>query len=224
MIQRCAAACCFLFIWKVVAKQGQVWGNQNLGSIGQVTNPYWFSYPGYSEMSIGWADPQINSNDFAPNPNVNVFEWLNQQPGFEGKVAIFGSWHAYKNIFNIPRSHLYAMAGASLPPGPGKESAREQLLRKLMRTTTTLEAGDVMDSFVQEPLLDYVKSAHPRVLFVGYGEDDSGAHWTIRSGPRQRPSRRCLHARAVGHDAVDEAVPQQDDLHHHRRPWPRQWS
>lgn len=166
----------FPFIWNVVAKQGEVWGNQNLGSIGQVTNPYWFSYPGYSEMSIGWADPQINSNDFAPNPNVNVFEWLNQQPGFEGKVAIFGSWHAYKNIFNIPRSHLYAMAGASLPNGKGPETPREQLFRKLMRTTTTLEAGDVMDSFVQEPLLDYVKSAHPRVLFVGYGETDDWAH------------------------------------------------
>jgi phosphopentomutase len=29
---------------------------------------------------------------------------------------------------------------------------------------------------LQVPLLDYVKSAHPRVLFVGYGETDNWAH------------------------------------------------
>ena len=32
------------------------------------------------------------------------------------------------------------------------------------------------NSFLQIPLLDYVKSAHPRVLFVGYGETDNWAH------------------------------------------------
>ena len=32
------------------------------------------------------------------------------------------------------------------------------------------------DSFLQIPLLDYVKSAHPRLLFVGYGETDNWAH------------------------------------------------
>jgi len=34
----------------------------------------------------------------------------------------------------------------------------------------------VWDSFLQIPLLDYVKSAHPRLLFVGYGETDNWAH------------------------------------------------
>jgi bisphosphoglycerate-independent phosphoglycerate mutase (AlkP superfamily) len=34
----------------------------------------------------------------------------------------------------------------------------------------------VPDSFTQVTLLDYVRSAHPRVLFVGYGETDDWAH------------------------------------------------
>ena len=32
------------------------------------------------------------------------------------------------------------------------------------------------NSFMQVPLLDYVKADHPRVLFVGYGETDNWAH------------------------------------------------
>src|SRR3974377_36129 len=38
------------FLWDVIAKQGQLYGNQAKGSVARVTNPYWFSYPGYNEM------------------------------------------------------------------------------------------------------------------------------------------------------------------------------
>jgi bisphosphoglycerate-independent phosphoglycerate mutase (AlkP superfamily) len=34
----------------------------------------------------------------------------------------------------------------------------------------------VDDALLQVPLLDYVKSAKPKVLFVGYGETDNWAH------------------------------------------------
>ena len=43
-------------------------------------------------------------------------------------------------------------------------------------TTTRFDEEDVGNSFLQIPLLDYVKAAHPRVLFVGYGETDNWAH------------------------------------------------
>ena len=80
----------FPFLWETVARQGQLFGNQQVGSVAQVTNTMWFSYPGYNEMSTGVADPKVNSNEFGPNPNVTVFEWLNTRPGFKGKVEIFG--------------------------------------------------------------------------------------------------------------------------------------
>ena len=35
------------------------------------------------------ADPRIDSNEYGPNPNITVFEWLNTRPGFAGKVEIF---------------------------------------------------------------------------------------------------------------------------------------
>src|SRR5579872_4272779 len=58
------------FIWDVVAKQGQLYGNQSKGSIAHVTNQFAFSYPGYNEMLTGHADPRINSNEYGANPNT----------------------------------------------------------------------------------------------------------------------------------------------------------
>ena len=164
------------FLWNTIAIKGQVFGNKTLGSSAQVTNPYHFSYPGYNEMTTGFADPRIDSNEYGPNPNVTVLEWLNARPGLAGKAAVFGNWPAYKDIFNTPRSHLYIQCDASPPPTAGKPTPRQRLLSRLYETTTLLDSGVVPDSFTQVTLLDYVRSAHPRVLFVGYGETDDWAH------------------------------------------------
>jgi hypothetical protein len=163
------------FLWDVVAKQGQIFGNQNKGSIARVTNGLAFSYPGYNEMLTGRPDPRIDSNEFGPNPNTTVFEWLNQFPEFRGKVAVYATWDVFKNIFNEPRSQLVMQVGWDLPE-KGNLTPRQELLNELYRTTTKLDDEDVWDSFLQVPLLDYVKSDHPRVLFVGYGETDNWAH------------------------------------------------
>lgn len=165
----------FPFLWGVVAKNGQIFGNQNKGSIARVTNGMAFSYPGYNEMLTGHADPRIDSNEFGPNPNITVFEWMNQFPEFHGHVAAYATWEVFKNIFNEPRSHLPMQAGSDLPE-KGNLTPRQELLNELYRTTTRLDDEDVWDSFLQVPLLEYVKSAHPRLLFVGYGETDNWAH------------------------------------------------
>jgi hypothetical protein len=166
----------FPFLWDLVAQQGQILGDPSLHSSAQVTNAHRTSYPGYSEMSTGHADPTIGEDEQRPNPNLNVFEWLNQHPDLAGKVAIFGSWHLYREIFNTPRSHLYIQAGASPVPTDPEPTPTQTLLNRLYQTTPALEEGDVLDALVQVPLLEYVKSAHPRVLFVGYGETDDWAH------------------------------------------------
>jgi len=165
----------FPFLWGVVAKQGQIFGNQNKGSIARVTNGLAFSYPGYNEMLTGRPDPRINSNEFGPNPNTTVFEWMNQFPEFHGQIAVYATWDVFKNIFNQPRSQLAMQVGWDLPE-KGSLTPRQELLNELYRTTTRLDDEDVWDSFLQVPLLDYVKTAHPRLLFVGYGETDNWAH------------------------------------------------
>jgi hypothetical protein len=165
----------FPFLWGVVAEQGQIFGNQNKGSVARVTNGLAFSYPGYNEMLTGAPDPKIDSNEFGTNPNMTVFEWLNKLPEFRGRVAVYATWSVFKDIFNENRSHLVMQTGWDLPYS-GKLPPREALLNELYRTTSRLDDDDVYDAFLQIPLLDFLKSHHPRALFVGYGETDNWAH------------------------------------------------
>jgi hypothetical protein len=164
------------FLWGTVVRDGQIFGNQEKGSIARVTNGMAFSYPGYNEMLTGFPDPRINSNEFGPNPNRTVFEWLNGFPEFSGRVAAYATWSTFADIFNEKRSHLILQCGWNLPPHPENASPRDALLDTLYQTTTRLDDEDVYDSFLQVPLLDFVASGRPRVLFVGYGETDNWAH------------------------------------------------
>jgi hypothetical protein len=163
------------FLWNVVAKQGQIYGNQHKGSVAQVTNGFKFSYPGYNEMSTGYPNPAINSNEFGPNPNATVFEWLNDKPEFHGQVAVFGTWNTYNDIFRTKRSGLFVRAGWDLPWGASL-TPQEQTLKTLYETTTRVEDDDAFDSFTHEDLLDYLQTHSPRALFVGYGGTDDWAH------------------------------------------------
>jgi hypothetical protein len=165
----------FPFIWTSVAAHGQIFGNQLKGSVARVTNKFWFSYPGYNEMLSGHADPRVDSNEFGPNPNVTVFEWLNGLPDLQGQVAVFATWAAFKDIFNVGRSHLPLQVGWD-PPYKGDVGPREAVVNEIYRTTTQLEDTDVYDSFLQIPLMDSFAKAQPRVLFVGYGETDNWGH------------------------------------------------
>ena len=163
------------FLWNVVAKQGQIYGNQHKGSVVQVTNGFKFSYPGYNEMSTGYPNPAINSNEFGPNPNASVFEWLNGKPEFHNQVAVFGTWNTYNDIFRAKSSGLLVRAGWDLPWGASL-TPQEQRLKTLYETTTRVEDDDTFDSFSHADLLDYLQTHSPRTLFVGYGGTDDWAH------------------------------------------------
>ncbi len=163
------------FLWSVVASQGQVYGNVDLGSSSQVVNGYKFSYPGYNEIITGAGDPRIDKNEYGPNPNVSVFEWLNGMPEYRGRVAVIGGWDAFPRIFNRERSRLDMRTGWETPFA-GRTTPRQDLLNTLYRTTTHEFSDMPWDAFLQQTLLDYVETNKPRVLFVGYGETDEWAH------------------------------------------------
>jgi Type I phosphodiesterase / nucleotide pyrophosphatase len=165
----------FPFLWSTVATHGQIFGNQARGSIARVTNGLAFSYPGYNEMLTGHPDARIDSNEFGPNPNVSVFEWLNTLPDLKGRVRVYATWAIFKDIFNVSRSHLPLQVGWD-PPYRGTLTPRQALLNELYASTTRVDYEDVYDSFLQIPLMDSFASEQPRVLFVGYGETDNWAH------------------------------------------------
>ena len=163
------------FLWTVVAKDGQIYGNVDAGSLAQVDNGYRFSYPGYNEILTGAADPRIDKNDYGPNPNVSVFEWLNAMPELSGRVGVVAGWDVFPAIFHRARSRLDMRSGWD-PPVGGEATPRQDLLNSLYRTTTRVFPEMPFDAMLQQTLLDYVATRKPRVLFVGYGETDEWAH------------------------------------------------
>ena len=163
------------FVWSVIARQGQIYGNQWKGSAVQVTNGLNFSYPGYSETLCGVADPRVNSNDKVFNPNVNVLEWLNQQRSFHGRVAAFGAWDRFIWILNRERSDLFINAGYE-PMTQGKITPTFAMLNRLKAETIQYWGGEPFDSLTFETALEYLKTRKPRVLFVCLGEPDEWAH------------------------------------------------
>jgi Type I phosphodiesterase / nucleotide pyrophosphatase len=163
------------FFWNVIAKQGQLYGNVDAGSSAQVVNGYKFSYPGYNEIITGAGDPRIDRNEYGPNPNVSVFEWLNDSPELRGRVAVIGGWDAFPRIFNRERSHLPMKTGWDRP-FPDKATPRHELVNTLYRTITHEFSDMPWDALLQQTLLDTVVAEKPRLLFVGYGETDEWAH------------------------------------------------
>ena len=162
------------FLWTVIAKRGQVYGDVGLGREVRVTNGRNFSYPGYNELLAGVADPRIDSNDKKPNPNVTVLEWLNGRAPYRGQVAAFCSWDVFPWILNRERSHLLVNAGWE-PVATGN-LARRAMLNQLLADTTPFVDGVRHDSFTFAAALDHARAAHPRVLYLALGETDDWAH------------------------------------------------
>lgn len=162
------------FIWGTVAKKGQILGDASKDSHVRVTNGRLFSYPGYNELLTGSADARIDSNDKITNPNVNVLEWLNERPGFEGRVAAFGSWDVLPYILAVERSGLPAN-GAGLPFAEPR-SDRERLLNDVAADLPRYWGSGRFDVAAMQGALEYVRTRQPRVLYVMLGETDEWAH------------------------------------------------
>jgi len=163
------------FVWDVIAKQGQLFGNAQAGSEVKVTNGKNFSYPGYNEIFTGAADPAIDSNDKIPNRNVSVFEWLNGRDEFRGAVAAFGSWDVFPYILNQSRSKLPVIAGWE-PLSGGGVTGEEIMIGRLLTETPRLWEDCCYDCFTFRAAFEYFKRQRPRVLYIGLGETDEFAH------------------------------------------------
>ncbi len=162
------------FLWTTVAKQGQVFGDPAHGSEVRVTNGLRFSYPGYNELLTGAPDPRITSNDKVWNPNVTVLEWLQQRPGFAGKVAAFASWELLPWIVNEPRSHV--PSNASGPPVAEPVSERDRAINDFAADLPPYWSGERFDAATGLGALQYLRNHRPRVLYVMLGETDEWAH------------------------------------------------
>ena len=162
------------FVWSTIAAKGQVFGDPSKGSRAHLTNGLWFSYPGYNEMFSGAADQRIDSNDKVPNPNITVLEWLNTRPGFQGRVAAFGSWDVLPFILNVGRSRL--PVGSGFTPVPLPKTDRERAINELASDLPLYWDYGPFDAPIVYAALESLRTSKPRVLYVMLGEGDEWAH------------------------------------------------
>jgi hypothetical protein len=163
------------FFWNTLAQKGQLYGNRSGGSRVDVTNTHRFSYPGYNEILLGYADPRIDSNDKKPNPNRTLLEFANAQPAFRGRVAAFGSWDVFPFIINLERSGVPVNAGFDTARG-ADVSAKERFLNQLQPQVPSPWSAVRLDAFTHNYALEYLKRKRPRLLYIAYGETDDFAH------------------------------------------------
>jgi Type I phosphodiesterase / nucleotide pyrophosphatase len=162
------------FIWGEIATKGQIIGNRNLGCFSNLTNKYWFSYPGYNEIFTGFADDSVNSNDKKYNKNMTVFEVANKSETYKNKVVAFASWDCFPYILNQQRSGIYVNAG-NQPVTIGLNCAT-QLLNDITRQMAEFTDGVRYDIFTFHYAFDYLKNSRPSLMFIGFDETDDFGH------------------------------------------------
>ncbi len=163
------------FVWTVIAKTGQLYGNRDNHSDAFVTNGLNFSYPGYNEALCGFPDPRIKSNDKIPNPNQTVLEWLNKRPEYHGNIAAFGAWDVFTAIFNGSRAGFLVNAGYD-PLILASPSPRIDLLNALKAELPHVWQDEPFDALPYESAMEYLRLAKPRILYLSLGETDDWAH------------------------------------------------
>lgn len=164
------------FTWNYIAKRGQIYGNRNLGNKVDVKNTYWFSYPGRSETWIGYFDSALNSNAKVNNPNINVMEFINQQSGYEGKVAAFASWDVVAWILNRERNGLLVNIWGEDVKGTNLTELQKEANAFQHMAPDPWGKGERIDASTYLMSKAYLKAQHPRLLYIDFGDPDVFAH------------------------------------------------
>ena len=162
------------FLWNVLSRKGQLYGNRDLHSRMNVSNIYSFSYPGYHEMFTGNTDLAISSNKKKHNPHINVLEYLDGQELFTGKVAAFTSWDVFPFILGRKRNKLTINSGYENMEENG--SATLAAVNEVQTDVITGHAGTRKDQLTFITAREYMAKQQPSVVLLGLGEADEFAH------------------------------------------------
>ncbi|HEX8040424.1 MAG TPA: alkaline phosphatase family protein [Chryseosolibacter sp.] len=157
------------FFWDVIARQGQLYGNRDYGNKVNCTNHHLLSYPGYSEMLVGFNHPDISSNKRIENPHATVLEAIGKNPGFRNDVAAFATWEVFPFILRESKSEIYVNAG--MQTAEGNISTKERELNSLLTGSQVRS-----DSLTFQYAMEYLKRERPRVTLISFDGTDACAH------------------------------------------------
>ncbi len=163
------------FVWNVIEKQGAIYGNRNFGNEVSISNPYKFSYAGYNELFTGYADRAVIANKERYNQNQTILDFINEQPAYKGNVAAFTSWKLFNYIFNKPSSQLFLNSGY-YPIRHDSLTITENLINGIQVDLFDSVISTRNDMLTFLAAKEYMKSHHPKVLYIGFGETDEYAH------------------------------------------------
>jgi hypothetical protein len=164
------------FFWNNLMAKGQVYGNRQYGNYVNIANQYRFSYPGYNEIFTGYPDTAVNSNEYPPNPHINVLEFLNQQNDYKNNVAAFTAWDAFNRILNEDRSGIPVTAAYDTVAGNNLSDRQKLINTMLLNTYKPWHESECLDVFTHYAAMEYLKTTKPKVLYISYGETDEWAH------------------------------------------------
>lgn len=164
------------FLWNTLVPKSQLFGNRDYDNKVSNANPFHFSYPGYNEIFTGNPDTTINSNEFPANPQINVLEYLNTQPGFKGRVAAFTAWEAFNRILNETRSAIPVIAAFDTTSGTNLNSQQNLINKMLLNSYKPWGDDECLDLFTHYAAIEHLKTKKPKVLYIAYGETDEWAH------------------------------------------------
>lgn len=164
------------FVWQHIVKQGQLYGNRDLGSNVNVKNKYWFSYPGRSETFCGYYDSSINSNEYPDNPNENVLEFVNKQSAYKGKVVTFASWDAVARIINRNRNGMLVNIYDEDVKGPNLTALQKEANSMQHYLPDMFGQGERPDAMTYSMTKAFIIANHPRMVYIDFGDTDEFAH------------------------------------------------
>lgn len=164
------------FLWDSIAANGQIYGNRTLGNKVNNANPYWFSYPGYSELFTGFVDKEIDSNSDPNNPNLTLLTYLNRQPEFKNKMAAFTAWDAFNRILNEPEAGFPVFVAFDSIGGENPTPKQKLITNMLDDSFKPWHTAEDLDVFTFYAAMEYLKKKQPKVLYIAFGETDEWAH------------------------------------------------
>jgi len=162
--------------WRLLPKEGVVYGNRDLGSEVRVKNPHWISYPGYAEMITGEVQEKIIENDAVQIPNPTVWEFIKEALHLsKEKLACIASWNRFYQIAEQRPGTIVVNAGYDrfIPElsTPGMKAVSDAQFS--MRTPW----DDVRHDLVTMTLsMEYLKAHKPVALHIALGETDDWGH------------------------------------------------
>jgi hypothetical protein len=160
------------FLWNVIARKGQIYGNRNYGNRMNVANRYKFSYPGYNEIFTGYADARFIPNTPVLNENTNILEYLNRQREYREKVVAFTSWNIFPFILNEKRSGIRINSGYEAL----NDADPLALMIDSMQDAIADKGHTRCDELTYLGAREYIKKQHPKVALIAFGEADEFAH------------------------------------------------